>query len=106
MFNRFFTMNLRHFRHLAFPLSVLIRAAFYVANIHLWLNLFCGAVFAQNKPITLYVSAMDAPRNILHAKLHIPAQPGPLILVYPKWIPGEHGPTGPITDLAGLKMSA
>ncbi len=26
-------------------------------------------------------------------------------LLYPKWIPGEHGPTGPIEDLAGLKVS-
>src|SRR4029077_17685840 len=25
-------------------------------------------------------------------------------LVYPKWIPGEHGPTGPITDLTGLQF--
>ena len=36
----------------------------------------------------------------------VPARPGPLTLVYPKWIPGEHGPTGPIADMAGLKMSA
>jgi predicted metalloprotease with PDZ domain len=36
----------------------------------------------------------------------IPAAPGKLTLVYPKWIPGEHAPTGPITDLVGLKMSA
>jgi predicted metalloprotease with PDZ domain len=28
-----------------------------------------------------------------------------LTLVYPKWIPGEHGPTGPITDLTGLRMT-
>lgn len=25
--------------------------------------------------------------------------------MYPKWIPGEHGPTGPITDLFGLRFS-
>jgi predicted metalloprotease with PDZ domain len=61
---------------------------------------------AQNAAITLMVDATDAPRNILRAHLHVPAQPGPLTLVYPKWIPGEHGPTGPITDLAGLQMSA
>jgi predicted metalloprotease with PDZ domain len=54
----------------------------------------------------LQVDATDAPRNILRARLRISAQPGPLTLVYPKWIPGEHGPTGPITDLAGLKMIA
>jgi predicted metalloprotease with PDZ domain len=32
--------------------------------------------------------------------------PGPLTLVYPKWIPGEHGPTGPIDDMAGLMIAA
>ena len=31
--------------------------------------------------------------------------PGPLTLVYPKWIPGEHGPTGPIDDFTGVIMS-
>jgi predicted metalloprotease with PDZ domain len=64
------------------------------------------AADAQNPPIVLQVDATDAPRNILRARLRIPALPGPLTLVYPKWIPGEHGPTGPITDLTGLKMSA
>ena len=57
-------------------------------------------------PILLKVDARDVSRRVLHATLHIPAQPGSLTLIYPKWIPGEHGPTGPITDLAGLKMTA
>ncbi len=57
-------------------------------------------------PITLSVDATDAPRKLLRAQLVIPAAPGELTLVYPKWLPGEHGPTGPITDLVGLKMSA
>jgi predicted metalloprotease with PDZ domain len=52
------------------------------------------------------VDARDISRRILHARLEIPATPGPLTLLYPKWIPGEHAPTGPITDLVGLKMSA
>ncbi len=56
--------------------------------------------------IALSVDASDAPRKIFHAQLHIPAQPGTLNLYYPKWIPGEHGPTGPITDLTGLKFTA
>jgi predicted metalloprotease with PDZ domain len=58
------------------------------------------------RPVTLDVDAREAPLRIFHARLVIPAAPGPLTLVYPKWIPGEHGPTGPITDLAGLKFSA
>jgi predicted metalloprotease with PDZ domain len=56
--------------------------------------------------ITLSVDATEAPRKILHARETIDVQPGPLILFYPKWIPGEHGPTGPISELAGLKISA
>ncbi len=56
--------------------------------------------------ITLTVDATEAPRKILHAKEEIPVSAGPLTLVYPKWIPGEHEPSGPITDLAGLKFSA
>src|SRR5271168_5102674 len=64
-------------------------------------------IFSANGPtITLSVDASDAPRKIFHAQLHIPALPGTLTLYYPKWIPGEHGPTGPITDLTGLKFTA
>src|SRR5205085_1005207 len=40
------------------------------------------------------------------AKLSIPVEPGPLTLVYPKWIPGEHGPTGPIDNLAEIVFRA
>jgi len=57
-------------------------------------------------PIRLDVDAREAPRKILHARLVIPAAPGPLTLLYPKWLPGEHGPTGPIADLAGLKITS
>src|ERR1051325_4934582 len=63
-----------------------------------------AAAFAA--PITLRVDATQAPRKIYHAELTIPASPGPMTLFYPKWIPGEHAPTGPITDLAGLRMTS
>src|SRR5579864_4509794 len=56
--------------------------------------------------ITIAVDASEAPRKIFHAQMTIPAAPGMLTLYYPKWIPGEHGPTGPIQDLAGLKFTA
>lgn len=52
--------------------------------------------------ITLAVDATEAPRKILHARLNITASPGPLVLYYPKWLPGEHAPTGPLPDLVGL----
>jgi predicted metalloprotease with PDZ domain len=56
--------------------------------------------------VTLFVDASTAPRKIFHATLKIPASPGDLTLYYPKWIPGEHAPDGPVVDLAGLKFSA
>src|SRR5712692_9536795 len=75
-----------------------------------WLAIFLlssFSVFGASAPaVVLSVDASDAPRNIFHAQLRIPAKPGTLTLYYPKWIPGEHGPTGPITDLTGLKFTA
>jgi predicted metalloprotease with PDZ domain len=67
---------------------------------------WAASALGQTKPIRIEVDATDAPRSILHARLTLPAQAGPLTLLYPKWIPGEHAPTGPVTDLVGLKMSA
>jgi predicted metalloprotease with PDZ domain len=63
-------------------------------------------VGANAPTVTLSVDASDAPRKMFHAQLRIPAKPGTLTLYYPKWIPGEHGATGPITDLTGLKFTA
>jgi len=57
-------------------------------------------------PMTLVLDAHDASRGIMLAHLTIPVAPGPFTLVYPKWIPGEHSPTGPIYDLATLRVSA
>jgi len=55
--------------------------------------------------ISIALDATDAPRKIFHAQLTIPASPGTLTLYYPKWIPGEHAPSGPVIDLAGLKFT-
>ena len=61
---------------------------------------------AAAPPMDLEVDLREAPRRIVHSRLSIPAEPGPLTLYYPKWIPGEHGPDGPIADVAGLRLSA
>ncbi len=57
-------------------------------------------------PIDLHVDMTRAPQRILHARLAMPVEPGPLTLLYPKWMPGEHGPTGPVAELVGLVISA
>lgn len=61
---------------------------------------------AQTVNERLAVDATDAPRNILHATVTIPVSPGPVTLVYPKWIPGNHRPTGPIHNVMGLHIKA
>ena len=55
--------------------------------------------------VGISVDLRDAPKHIFHTKLTMPVKSGPLTLVYPKWIQGEHSPIGPIADLTGLKMS-
>jgi len=59
-----------------------------------------------SSPIRITADLTDAPRKILHAQMTIPVQPGPLTLLYAKWIPGEHMPDGPIDNLAGLFITA
>ncbi len=63
-----------------------------------------GAQPLAAETMTLSVDASDSPRNILHAKEEIPVRSGALALTYPEWIPGEHAPSGPVVDLAGLKI--
>ncbi len=64
-----------------------------------------ASVLAQTSPIQIRVDATAATRRLVKAEMHFPVTAGALSLMYPKWIPGEHGPTGPIVDLAGLKIS-
>jgi hypothetical protein len=64
------------------------------------LLLSLSALATTAPTITLSVDASHAPRKIFHATLKIPAAPGDLTLYYPKWIPGEHAPDGPVIDLA------
>jgi predicted metalloprotease with PDZ domain len=70
------------------------------------LLLAAGRGWAQTSPILLHVDLRDAPRRLLHAHLEIPVNPGPLTLEYPEWIPGDHRPTGPIDNLAGIFVRA
>lgn len=73
----------------------------------LFLALFSLAAFGQtSKPIKLDLDLTDAPRKILHAHLAIPVKPGPVTLEYAQWIPGEHSPSGPIDNFAGIVFTA
>jgi hypothetical protein len=62
-----------------------------------------AASTAPAQPIQVSVDATHAPEKILHAQLQIPVTAGEVRLVFPKWIPGEHGPTGPIAGATWLR---
>ena len=61
---------------------------------------------AQSTSIKLNVDATETPRNILHVRETMRVSPGPLTLFYPKWIPGEHTPTGTLNDMVNLRLRA
>ena len=63
-----------------------------------------GLLRAQT-PITVEADATDTARKVIHVRETIPVQPGALTLFYPKWLPGEHAPTGPINSLINLRLS-
>ncbi len=57
--------------------------------------------------IRLAVDATDLAHAIFSVHETVPIQgPGPITLLYPKWLPGNHAPTGPIDKLAGLMITA
>ncbi len=57
--------------------------------------------------ITLAVDATDLNRHIMKVHETVPVQkPGDLVLLFPAWIPGDHGTSGPLPDLAGLIVKA
>lgn len=66
--------------------------------------LIAASAFAQTMSVA--VDASDARRGVFHTKLTIPVKPGAVTLVYPKWVPGEHTPTGPLMQMAGLQVSS
>lgn len=83
------------------------RNDFYFVSFLILVSILCPpslpAQTAQN-PAHLEVDLREAPLHTFRAKLTLPVNPGPLTLVYPKWIPGEHSPTGPIIDFVGIKI--
>ena len=56
--------------------------------------------------LRINVDARDLDRRIFKVIATVPAKPGPLTLLYPQWLPGNHSPSGPIDKLAGLQVTA
>src|SRR3954471_5070163 len=69
----------------------------------LWI--FAITAFGQTN-ITLRADASEVSRNLIHVRETVDARPGDYTLFYPKWIPGEHSPTGTINDVVNLYFTA
>ena len=55
--------------------------------------------------ILLEVDASDLEHRIVHVHEKLSLQPHG-VLLYPRWLPGEHAPQGPIDRIAGIKITA
>ena len=68
--------------------------------------LVCSASAAAQVSIKLDVDASEAFRNVVHVKESLDVRGGDIDLFYPKWIPGEHSPTGTINDMVNFFVTA
>jgi predicted metalloprotease with PDZ domain len=68
------------------------------------LVLSCAQAAAAD--LTLHVDARAITTKRVHTDMTLAVKGGPLTLVFPKWIPGEHGPTGPLDSIVGLTIRA
>ena len=57
-------------------------------------------------PIQIVADLSEGPRKLYHAEIDLPVKAGPLTLVTPQWIPGNHRPTGPVNDITGVVFTA
>ena len=58
-------------------------------------------------PSSLVVDASSTPTtSIVHVHETVPVTGSTLELAYPRWVPGEHSPSGPIANVGGLTVTA
>jgi predicted metalloprotease with PDZ domain len=100
-----------------------VRRVFLSAALSLGLSTLASAQTPQTAPLPpstpdaqdipypgtllLSVDATDIERHIFRIHETVPVTGGvPMTLLFPKWLPGNHSPTGPISDMGGLILYA
>ena len=61
---------------------------------------------AEPSPLEVEVDLTTVGKRMVATRVGMPAKPGELSFHYPKWIPGTHSPIGPVTDQAGIQVTA
>ncbi len=96
------------------PYDGLMKRPFFLAMaLPLWLAAAtlleapaCRADDSAPQPtIHLHVDATDLPRNLLRSSMTIQARPGPVVLHFVTWTPGNHAPSGPIQNVVSIEVS-
>jgi predicted metalloprotease with PDZ domain len=65
-----------------------------------------GVTAGSAQSVAIHVDATRVAQKLLHVEETMAASEGPMTLYYPKWIPGEHSPGGPVSNVTGLKFDA
>ena len=85
------------------------RLRWLLATVALVASVSCMAgagMQAPPGPVVLTVRLSRPSQQFFDVHEVMPAKPGPLTLYYPKWIPGDHAPDGPIEEMMGLEITA
>lgn len=62
------------------------------------------SVAARTASLEITVDATELPRKLLHSRISYSAVGDSLSVLFPKWIPGIHGPRGPIQNIGGFEV--
>jgi hypothetical protein len=66
----------------------------------------CQIARTQAEPIRITADLTESGRQLYHAELDLPVQPGIATFTSPRWIPGSHSPNGPISNITGVVFTA
>ena len=87
------------------PIQSLCRFEYSRLMLAVGAAMFAACAHAAAPGMTLEVDTRDIAHGIQHARMTMPATTGEMSVVYPKWIQGEHAPSGPVVQVTGLKFS-
>jgi predicted metalloprotease with PDZ domain len=82
------------------------QAAWFLAAAGFIASASLGFAAPAKTPIQITADLSEAPRKIYHAEIDFPVTAGPLALTTPEWIPGNHMPTGPASEIVGVVFTA
>jgi predicted metalloprotease with PDZ domain len=99
-------MQLRRFFGISLALAAILMASAPGSARAAEPNANATSFTSRNDPEVLVLDARQAGRGLMFSHMTIPVRPGEFTMVYPEWIPGEHGPTGPLSDISQLRVSA